>query len=404
MIGANFQAEQAVIGDILLVPEKALPLAMQSLTGEEFSAQGFREIFRICRELFREGRPVDAVTLLARLGDGYRDTVVTAAQQVPSLSHLGEYIRIVAENYRRRQAWEKASELLKALESGTMDKCQAGAAEVLRSLSTPGENRTVDAKTGILDFVERRDTPKAYIKTGLYKLDRVAHIDFGDYIVVGGRPSAGKTALTLQIMLEMAKRYPVAYFSLETSAEKIMDRLICCYTRTPFQEIKNGQIQDWTRITESYDSFKTLDFHIVEAAGWTVEQITACAVQLGTKIIFIDYLSLIRAQGRSLYERVTNISLDLHTMAQRHKITVVALSQLNRDASNKEPDMTSLRESGQIEQDADCIILLQLTDKDKTSTSDRELIVAKNKEGSTGKIRLSFRGEYQTFQQQEEKF
>lgn len=398
MIPANFKAEQAVIGDILLAPEQALPLAVRDLTGEEFTVQSFRDIFDTCRTLFRENRPVDAVTVLAQLGSQYQEAVITAAEQVPSVSHISEYIRILSENYRRRQAWEHASALLKAIESGTMEECQFASSELLRSFSDRDPSKSLDAKTGMLDFVQRKDHPKNYIKTGFSKLDRVVHLDFGDYVVVGGRPSSGKTAFTLQIMLTMAKEYPVVYFSLETSAEKMMDRLISCYTRTPFQEIKSGQIRDWTRITERYDDFKALNFQIVEAAGWTVEQILVCAVQMRAKIILIDYLSLIRAQGHSLYERVTNISIDLHTMAQKNKIAVIALSQLNRDSSDREPDMTSLRESGQIEQDADCILLLHLADKDDPF-SDRDLIVAKNKEGSTGKIRLAFQGEYQLFTQ-----
>lgn len=401
------QYEQALIGAILLDPDKTLPLAMQELSGEEFSAQGYREIYRACRDLYREGRPVDVVTVLGQLGEGYRESIVLAAQQVPAISHCGEYIRLVSEAHRRRIAIDASSRLCEALETSPLSQCQKLASDALRAISEPNRGILVDAKNGLLDFVERRGTPKRYIRTGFFKLDKAAKLDFGDYWVIGGRPSAGKTALTLQIMLEIAKEHPVAYYSLETSAEKIMDRLVCCYCEIPFGAIKAGSVkeEDWKKVVDSYDGFKALKFHVVEAAGWTVDQISASAVQLGAKVIFVDYLSLIKAQGRSLYERVTNTSLDLHTLAQRQKIAVIALSQLNRGASDTEPDLTSLRESGQIEQDADCVLLLDICDKDNpaaSGTSDRNLIIAKNKEGQTGKIKLGFYRHFQKFRQKEE--
>ena len=140
---------------------------------------------------------------------------------------------------------------------------------------------------------------------------------------------------------------------------------------------------------------------MVDAAGWTVQQIKSKAVQLRAEIIIIDYLSLIRGEGKSLYERVTNISMELHTLAQANRIAVIALSQLNR-AGKDEPDMTSLRESGQIEQDADVILLLHeigrsVLDREAGGDADRRLIIAKNKEGMTGAITLNFQGEYQRF-------
>ena len=151
----------------------------------------------------------------------------------------------------------------------------------------------------------------------------------------------------------------------------------------------------YKKINDDFPRFKALDLHVVEASGWTVEQIKSKALQLKATVIMIDYLSLIQGNGNSTYEKVSNISIALHTMAQRTKIAVIALSQLSREGKNA-PDMTSLRESGQIEQDADCILLLHTVEPDNPH-SDRELIIAKNKEGQTGKIPLTFKGEYQKF-------
>lgn len=396
----NFDAEQAVIGDILLDAAKVMPLAAKNLDGDEFYTPEFRAVYAACLELWREKSPIDAVTVLARTGQQYRNIILTAAQAVPTVSHAENYIQAVKETHQKIRASEKAQELLEAIETEPLDSCREISREISKLLLGESKINTTDAKAGFLDFVERADKPRNYIKTGLWRLDKNAHISHGDYIIIGGKPSSGKTALTLQMMLNMAKTERVIYFSLETSKEKIIDRLICHYAKAPIGEIKENRIADWDSVMASYDTFKNLDFEIVEAAGWSVGQVEAYAIQREAKIIFIDYLSILRSPGKSLYERVTNISMDLRTMAQRNKTAVFALSQLRRN-DNKEPSLEDLRESGQIEQDADCVMLLHIKNPEE-QCSDRELILSKNKEGVTGKMTLTFQGHYQTFYQQED--
>jgi len=162
----------------------------------------------------------------------------------------------------------------------------------------------------------------------------------------------------------------------------------------PLWKIKDGGLTDWGNIPNKTSEFTKLKLSIVAAAGWSVPQIQAKAVQLGAEIIFVDYLGLIKSEGSGRYEKITNISVDLHTMAQSRKITTIALSQLNREGMG-EPDMTHLRESGQLEQDADIILLLHsMGEKERF---DRKLIIAKNKEGRTGALRFSFDGAHQKF-------
>lgn len=397
---ANIEAEQAVIGGIVLDAEKVFPLAIGQLTPEDFFTPEYKTLFRACLDIWRDKQSIDAVTLISRTGDRYRDIILNAAQRLPALSHALFYVQAVKTTAQKIRASEGAQELVIAIESESVDECRARAAEITRQLMGEKHVESFDAKAGFLDFIDRAEAPKKYIKTGFYKVDGNVRISHGDYIVVGGNPSSGKTALTLQMMLNVAKQEKVIYFSLETSKEKIMDRLICSYTKTTVDEIKDGKIANWDAITAAYDSFKLLDFEIVEAAGWSVGQVEAYAIQRCAKVIFIDYLSILKGQGKSLYERVTNISMDLHTMAQHNKIAVFALSQLRRN-DNKQPSMEDLRESGQIEQDADCIMLLHVTEPNE-QCSDRDLIIAKNKEGPTGKFTLTFQGHYQTFYQQED--
>lgn len=397
---ANYDAERAVIGGIVLDAEKTLPIAALELRPDDFFVPEFRMLYAACMDLSRDGKPVDAVTLISKVGAEHRSTVLMCAESLPSLSGIDFYIKAVKTTAQKIRASEGAQELVIAIESESVDECRARAAEITRQLMGEKHVESFDAKTGFLDFIDRAEAPKKYIKTGFYKVDRNVRVSHGDYIVVGGNPSSGKTALTLQMMLNVAKQEKVIYFSLETSKEKIMDRLICSYTKTTVDEIKDGKIVNWDAITAAYDTFKDLNFEIVEAAGWTVGQVEAFAIQRGANVIFIDYLSILKSSGKSLYERVTNISMDLHTMAQRNKIAVFALSQLRRN-DNKTPSMEDLRESGQIEQDADCIMLLHVTEPNE-QCSDRDLIIAKNKEGPTGKFTLTFQGHYQTFYQQED--
>lgn len=402
MIQANFRAEQAVIGDILLDPDKVMPIAVCSLSPDDFATGEFKTLYKACAELYAENKPIDAVTVIAKAGQEYQAALVLACQETPTVSNYERYIAIVKESSQRRRAWNEAANLIDLLENGSLTECNDLVAHISECLTDKDFSDSFDAKAGFMDFLETRDKPRTYIPTGLSRLDKLVYIDRGDYLVFGGRPSSGKTAFTLQMMMAMARDRKVVYFSLETSKSKVFDRLISNYTRTDFGEIKKGEIKNWEQIIACYDTFTALNFEVVEAAGWTVEQIKAKALQAKADVIFIDYLSLITATGKSKLEQVTNISIALHTMAQQYKIAVVALSQLNRGGS-KELDMTALRESGQIEQDADCILLLQSTDP-KDPCADRELIIAKNKEGEVGKMVLRFDGQHQRFSEVETRY
>lgn len=395
MIKPNREAEASVIGILLMNPERMNETALM-LSAEDFLTPVCRKIYEGMEGLSKAGKGMDTITLLSKLGEGYKPALVGCCETAPHLSHLMEYVEIVRETARRTRGFAKASELLLALEEGEeLQGCQERALAVTKALDDPAGREGVDAAEGFYRFYAGKMKPKTYLKTGFARLDRYLYLDLGDYLVVGGRPSAGKTAFTLQMMLHMARDHKVIYFSLETSAEKIFDRLVSSYTQTKMTEIKRQEIRDWERIAKEAERFGELKFQVVEAAGYTVAQVRAKAIQLGAEVIFIDYLSLLRGEGKSLYERVTNISMELHTLAQREKIAVIALSQLSR-AGKGEPDMTSLRESGQIEQDADAILLLHAPDLEGRP-EERELHIVKNKEGSTGVLLLRFYGEYQKF-------
>lgn len=399
-----YSAEQSVIGAMVMQPEVVLPVAME-LQAEDFQAGELRTLFAAAKGLYLEGKPIDAVTLLHQVGEAYKLPLAAACEATPTLSNYQDYIRIVGENGRRQQAYQRATELAAALSEGEdLSACQEMASTLCEGFIQRQARGSVSAKDGYYQFCCTRDTPREYLQTGLGNLDTFTYLSPGDYIILGARPSVGKTALTLQMALHMAKSCQVAYFSLETAPEKLFDRLVANYTGTPLWQIKQGSITDWAKITEEYGSFSKLQLEVVPAAGWTVGQIRAKAAQLRAKVVFVDYLSLIQSEGRSLYERVSNISMGLHTMAQQSGAAVFALSQLNR-AGAGEPGMESLRESGQIEQDADVILLMHDPGREEKRfrSTERQLILAKNKEGRTGIIPLRFDGETQRFWEAEER-
>ena len=387
-------------GDILIDSQKVMPLIASNLKADDFNVPEFRQIYTACEKLFHDNRPIDAVTVLPLLGNDYKKIIVAAADTAPTINHCEEYARQVLERARRIKSYNKAAGLITMLDNNAdFEQCQSAAGEILKCFDETKGKDTVSAEEGFLNFYSHQDHPKKYIQTGFSILDKYLFLSQGDFIIVGGRPSSGKTAFTLQLMLHMAKEYNVAYFSLETKPDKIFDRLISNYGGISLDAIKRNTLteEDWNKIAHSYSDFKSLKFHIVQAAGKTVQQIRSKALQLRAEIVFIDYLTLIKSSGNSLYERATNISNDLHTMAQRDNIAIIALSQLNRDGKNS-PDMTTLRDSGAIEQDADAIMLLTYTDQ---KPDKRELSISKNKEGRCGKLKLDFDGDKQRFFEQE---
>lgn len=397
MLKPNYEAEMSVIGSIILEPAKVMPLAALHLKEEDFKTSELRTVYSACLDLFMSGKTLDRVTIMSKLGSEYNQTVVDAAQLTPAISHASAYIDAVKERSQKIEAYNKAMQFVENIEdeSLSVEQCRSEAAEVVKCFNEAEKQGAVTAEQGYLDFIDRMEHPKSHIKTGYSQLDRFVYIDKGDFIVIGGRPSAGKTAFTLQMMLAMAQDKRVGYFSLETSPQKVFDRLVSNYAWTSFTKIKQANLndEDWKSVTSRYDTFTKLGFEVVPAAGWTVEKIKSYSEVRRYEIVFIDYLTLIRAQGKDDTERTTHISEDLHTFAQQDGTTTIALSQLNRGNGN-ELTLESLRQSGQIEQDADGVILIQY---DSNTPEVRDIKIAKNKEGLVGNIHASFDGDHQRF-------
>lgn len=396
------EAEEALIGSILLDADRILPEAETMLEPEDFFYSEYRTLYRTMCGHFFDGKPVDIVTLVAQLGEAYKEILLRAAKSVPHYRHWKSYAQIVLDAAKRRHAVDETEKLLEAIKAEEpADRCQAHAVKICEALSATRDDRTVSAAEGFANFYASLDRPIDYLRTGFSTLDRYVYIRRGDFVVIGARPSVGKTALTLQMLLNMSRDRTAVYFSLETDSENLFGRIGSCYSGIPLSAIKSREGVDFSRLAKAGEEIRQRRFYVVEAAGWTVAQIRAKAIELGAELIFVDYIGLIRDKAESRYEKLTNISIGLHTLAQQSKITVIALSQLNREGRG-EPTMETLRESGQIEQDADAILLLHAPND--MESEERKLIVAKNKEGRVGCIEFRFDGSVQRFAELETRY
>lgn len=255
---------------------------------------------------------------------------------------------------------------------------------------------------GIDNYIRKLDDKPEYISTGLRVLDNNLHLVPGNFVVIGGRPSAGKTALSLQLACEIAKSgRKVVYFSLETDPDTLYARIIANQLGVPLHTVKNKtvSINELDRLAD----IKKYPLFVRSAAGKSVGWIRTQSIRMQAKVVFIDYLQLIHQAGaKDRYSAVTEISMALHEFAQSTGTLVVALAQLNRETARAgiPPTAADLRESGQIEQDADAIILLAQKVKTKKRPEEHyHFALEKNKEGNVGSLDITFQMETQQFKE-----
>lgn len=389
------KTEKELIRNLFINPEY---LRVIDNTPEEFSDIACRLIYQKMKYLDGSNKPIDIITVSEGFKEqGYFEFIkeLMIDQSMPvDLKYLQEYSEIIRKNAISRKVKAKA-QVIQELDD--FDKLVKSCNELPALANYSTNEDELNAYDGAMDFYNRLNEKKAYIKTGFKTIDKRSYITKGDYIVIGARPSVGKTAFSLQIASNLSDKHNVVFFSLETSKEKIYDRLMANISGLNMNKIKEGNFseQELDKILSGIDKLKNKKITVVNAGGYTVEKIKSKALKLKADIIIIDYLGLIVAKGNTRYEKITNISVDLHTMAQEFGITVVALSQLRRN-NNSFPTMEDLRESGQIEQDADMIILLHNDDKEADSDNFK-VIISKNKEGLTGSVTMKYYKNTQKF-------
>lgn len=399
--GAWLDAQNGVLGALLIDAPHVAGMVMHRLGEDDFTGAP-RTVFAACRRLFLTGQPIDAVTVANALPPQYRSMLLELMETTPTAAHVGAYMDLVQEQARLTRLRELGEELRNAatLEDarGVMDRANRLAGQ------RPGV-RVVTMEQGYLDFYQRQGEPAKLVPWGLPRLNDTLRTERGDFVVLGGYASAGKTAFALQLAWEQARDRRVGIFSLETRPEKLIDRTVSAVTGVDFGRIKAHALreEDWAVCEKATETLLGRRLELIQSGGMSVTDIQALALAGRYEVIYIDYLQLIAPDDRrrSAVDQVTQISMDLHTMAQTTGMTVVALSQLSRPekggGEEKAPGLHSLRQSGQIEQDADGVMLLY-KERPDDPRSRRVLKIAKNKEGEAGGLLyLDFDGSRQRF-------
>lgn len=391
-------AQVAVLGSMMLAPQKCVRTIIASSRPEDYS-DTYRPVFSAIRGLYGEGRPVDPVTVNGRLGGGSRDLLFGIMDQTPTAENWAEYLALMLEQSRCIRIQELG---LRLSEVGTWPDQELILAELDKFRAPPTKTHSYTMRELCEDFLERQSSPKQYLTWGIQPLNERLYIDYGDFVLIGGYPSDGKTALALTMAFHQAERTKVGFFSFETNEKKIFDRLAAMTSKINFGRIKRRSMSE-----DDFDAFAVVcpriaehNLEVIPAAGWTVDQIRDETKRRGFRVIYIDYVQLVAGKGKVDNEtaRVSQVSRDLHEMSQADQVTVVGLSQLSRDKENfgRRPRLHQLKNTSQLEQDADAILFIWRKNDDERDYK-RQLDIAKNKEGELLETCLAFDGATQTF-------
>jgi replicative DNA helicase len=396
--------EKTIIGEMLINAD-AMRLALDELRINDFSVHQYRRVFEVCVVLDSKGKAIDPLVIVGEYPTEEKadimNLLLACANEIVSSVAYAEHIAMLKKVSARRRAYQKLLTIGDAIESDSDGESIQNLVDDLAVSVDFAEKKTeINSADGFSRFVEGIGKPKQYYRTGISAMDNLVRIGKGHYFVIGARPSQGKTALSLQMAVSMAERHKVLYFSFETSADRLYERILARQANVDYGKIVDGSMSDSDieKIKALQPYFEANNLLTIEAAGMTVEQIKATAIKHRADIVFIDYLGLVGTSvvvGNS-YERTTLISMALHNMAQKTGIAVIALCQLSRIANKTEPDMTALRDSGQIEQDADEVMFIHTPDDE--NRKEKKLIIAKNKDGECGQFNIEFVGRYQRFQ------
>ena len=425
----NMDAEKSVLG-CMIQDHEALMLGFELLTRDDFYSPAHREIFDAMHELNVNSRACDLLTVddeLTRRGTlagiGGTDYLIELSQTVPSTVNARAYMQIVDEK----------STLRKLISAG--GKISADC----YTQSDPVPDILANAEKSIFDIVMRRQEgsslthiadilPATYnriheltklkggydgVPTGFVDLDSLlTGLHGGELIIIGARPSMGKTSFGLNVAGQAAKEgFTIAIFSLEMPKDQLAMRLLCADARVDLQDVRHGSLkdQDWISLSSALGPLAASKIYIDDTSGLSPTQLRSRCRRLkmekGLDMILVDYLQLMSSDGHSenRQNEVSEISRNLKGIAKELNVPLVALAQLSRagaQRSDKRPILSDLRDSGAIEQDADVIMFLHREEYYNPDTEDKniaEVIVAKQRNGPLGTKKLAWLGQYTRF-------
>jgi replicative DNA helicase len=417
----NEDAEIATLGAVLIDPE-ALPTIIPLLRAEDFYRGAHQRIYEGVLALFDRGQSIDLITLSDELrargtlelcGGGAYISRLTSA--VPTSANVEYYARIVQASSIRRTLARVSQEIISRAhdESSEISVILEDAERRIFEISDRNQTGTYSPAKDIVkltfDAIEKHyhsKTEYTGIPSGFKDLDQLTMgFQSSEFIVIGARPSVGKTAFALTIAANMAirQKIPVGFFSLEMSSMAIMQRLLSMEARLDSQRMRTGMLSpaDFSRITEACSRLYDAPLYISDSPDLKLLDLRAQARRMkakqDVKIIFVDYITLIGSENRDLprHEQIAEISRSLKALARELGLPVIALSQVRRETEGKKPTLADLRESGSIEQDADVVVFIHTED---LKAEVREISVAKQRNGPVGDIQLSFLSRYTKFE------
>jgi len=426
----NLDAEMAVLGSMLL-DEEAIATAVEVLDKNFFYKDTHQKIFQAISDLYAANKAVDLITLTDALKkEGSLDAIggvsylTSLANSVPTSANISHYVQIVKEKNILRTLINNATKIISLCyeSEGNVAEVVDNAERFIFEVSErKAQGSYLHLKEIVKDSIETIDVlyrKKAHvtgIPTGFIDFDiKTAGLQNSDLIVIAGRPSMGKSALVLG-MVEHAgivEKIPTAIFSLEMSKEQLAQRMLCAHAKVDAQKVRTGYLatSDWPRLTAAAGKLSEAPIFIDDSPAISVMELRAKArrlkAQQDIKLIILDYMQLMRGTSgiESRQQEISEISRSLKALARELHIPIVAISQLSRAVESRtdhRPQLSDLRESGAIEQDADVVVLL-LREEYYTQTSENqgiaEVIIAKQRNGPVGSFKLAFIKEYTRFE------
>ncbi len=435
----SLEAEQSVLGAVLLDSSCLAAVAEVLPRAEYFYGVNNQMIYGAMLEMFTLDLPVDFVTVLEKLKENEAFDEATGkvyltqlAQIVPSLSNVTAYAEIVRDKYDVRTLMQAARQILDDASSGTeessllLDMAEQRIYDIRRGKSAKGLQPVREILLETYDRLDQLNSPDRDkykgIPTGIRELDTIiTGLNRSDLIIMAARPGVGKTSFGLNIArhASIAAGRRVAFFSLEMSREQLVSRLLATEAVVEGTSLRSGDLSenDWVKLIEAGDILSKAELYFDDNPSITVPEMKAKVRRLGNvDLIIVDYLQLMNSARRidNRVQEITEITRSLKIMAKELDVPVVAMSQLRRPterAKDHRPGLSELRDSGSIEQDADVVIFLHREAYNVTSeggeiTEDldqnaAELIVAKNRHGSTDSIPVHWQGQYMRFTSRE---
>ena len=426
----NLEAETSVLGAVLLENE-ALNRVLEILQEDDFYRDAHRRIFSAIIHLYEHSEPVDLITLsevLKTHGDldavGGIEYLNSLVNGVPTAANVSYYAKIIKEKAILRKLINRATEIVSQSYSNSgdvdefIDQAERTIFEISEDRVRPSFYPIKDLIKSSFKTIERLYEKRQLITgvpTGFQRLDELTSgLQSSDLIIIAGRPSMGKTAFALNIAQHASVQaaIPAAIFSLEMSKEQLALRMLCSEAKVDAHRLRGGFLSesDWPKLTRAAGSLSEAPLFIDDTPGLSALEMRAKARRLKIEhrlgLVIVDYLQLMRgrASADSREQEISDISRSLKALAKELAIPVIALSQLNRrveERGDKRPQLSDLRESGAIEQDADVILFLyrdEVYNKSEENRGRAEVIIGKQRNGPTDKVDLTFLDKYTRFE------